>query len=123
MLEKHNIWTGFDELRIEGDLAAAFNVPGGANCLLLQRVAKNSPAERLGLRGGTIPATIRGQQIVIGGDIILSVLDIPLSDPRAMTKISARVEAMPEGADINLVILREGSQMELKGSFAPRASN
>ncbi|NHV46079.1 MAG: PDZ domain-containing protein [Candidatus Verstraetearchaeota archaeon] len=41
--------------------------------ILIQSVVKGSPAEKAGLRGGTITITIAGNQIYIGGDIILSV--------------------------------------------------
>jgi S1-C subfamily serine protease len=41
--------------------------------ILIQSVVKGSPAEKAGLRGGTSTITIAGNQIYIGGDIILSV--------------------------------------------------
>ena len=40
--------------------------------LLVQRVAKGSPAENAGIRGGTIPITLLGQEILLGGDLILA---------------------------------------------------
>jgi S1-C subfamily serine protease len=41
--------------------------------ILIQSVVKGSPAEKAGLRGGTSTITIAGNQIYIGGDVILSV--------------------------------------------------
>ena len=41
--------------------------------LLIQRVAKGSPADKADLRGGSIPAKIFGQDILLGGDLILEL--------------------------------------------------
>lgn len=67
------IWMGFDAAFLEGDaLRNLFNldVEGG---MLVQQVVKGSPADEAGLRGGTIKASIAGQEILLGGDLILAL--------------------------------------------------
>ena len=46
--------------------------------MLVQHVAKDSPAAMIGVQGGSVRATIEGENLVLGGDIILEVQGIPL---------------------------------------------
>jgi hypothetical protein len=71
------------------DIADLLNLPPGMTGLILKTVAKGSPADEMGLRGATMIANLGGQQIPLGGDIILSVEGIsggvggqPGEDPR-----------------------------------------
>lgn len=41
--------------------------------VLISAVSQNSPASKAGLRGGTRWSTIRGQQVCVGGDIIVAI--------------------------------------------------
>lgn len=66
-------WVGIDGILFgQQELADVFNLKqhGG---ILVQTVAKNSPAEKAGIKAGTIKAEIQGRQILLGGDIILSI--------------------------------------------------
>ncbi|AXT19904.1 PDZ domain-containing protein [Flavobacteriaceae bacterium AU392] len=63
---------------IEGNLLTSENfkeifnldIPGG---ILVQKVAKSSPAEKAGIRGGNIYAKINNREVLLGGDIILQI--------------------------------------------------
>ena len=114
MLSRKLFWSGLDEVGLTGDLAAAFNIPDGQTGMLIQRVAKDSPGERLGLRGGTIPVEIAGQSLLIGGDILLAVLDVPLGTADAHESVRAKVEALEKGDTLSVVILRAGKQIRLE---------
>ena len=62
-------WTGLDTVFLDrAKLAAILNLDyeGG---LLVQNVARGSPAEQAGLRGGTIPARIGERELLLGGDL------------------------------------------------------
>ena len=66
-------WTGLDTIFLDrAKLAAILNLDyeGG---LLVQNVARGSPAEHAGLRGGTIPARIGERELLLGGDLILEI--------------------------------------------------
>ncbi len=68
-------WIGVNGILIEKeDFERIFNLPlqGG---MLIQSIAKGSPAEKAGLRPGYIKAKINGRNIILGGDIILSIED------------------------------------------------
>ncbi len=46
------------------------DVEGG---VLVERVAEGSPAEAAGLRGGSLPARLQGEDVLLGGDFILQL--------------------------------------------------
>ena len=114
MLERNAFWSGMDEVMLTGLLAEAMNIPDGRSGMLVQRVAKGSGAERLGLRGGSIPIEIAGQQILIGGDVILEVLGHSLSEAGAETKVMNSLGQLQKGDEISVKIVRAGKLIELK---------
>jgi len=66
-------WIGIESVFLKSeDLARLFNLnlSGG---LLVQKVAKASPADRAGLLGGSISANVNGSPLLLGGDIILKI--------------------------------------------------
>ncbi|MFC3150434.1 S1C family serine protease [Litoribrevibacter euphylliae] len=78
LLNRPPSWIGADIIPIKGELARALNVPHSQG-LLVQRVAKGSPAERLGLKPGILPVEIPGAaDIMIGGDVIIQVGPHPI---------------------------------------------
>lgn len=40
--------------------------------LLIERVAKGSPADKAGLRGGSVAARMLGRDFLLGGDLVIS---------------------------------------------------
>ena len=96
-----------------------FEVPGGlpagATGFLLKTVAKGSPADLMGLRGGTTYATIGGEGIVLGGDIVLTVDGIPAGSAANIRKIRDKLGAARPGTEFKSTILRAGRVLELSG--------
>jgi len=106
LLEEKAVWTGLELIPIDGDLAAALNVPGGG--MLVQRVAKNSLGYFLRLRAGSIPVMVGNQEILIGGDVILSLNGIELNEIEDALKVRDELVKLPYGSRIDVEILREG---------------
>jgi len=114
LLEKRSLWSGIDGIMLTGDLAAIFNVPQPAG-FLVKTVAKASPAWDMGLLGGDKIATIAGQQIAVGGDIILTVDGIGAESGDSVEKIRARLASKPSGYSFVTRVLRAGQVVELTG--------
>jgi S1-C subfamily serine protease len=114
LLEKRSLWSGIDGLMLTGDLAAIFNVPQPAG-FLVKTVAKASPAWDMGLLGGNKIATIAGQQIAVGGDIILTVDGIGAESGDSVEKIRERLASKPSGYSFVTRVLRAGRVVELTG--------
>jgi serine protease Do len=96
---------------LTGTLAKALNLPQAAG-VLVQQVAANSPAAQIGLRPGTTQATIDGQTLLLGGDVILAVLGVPIGE-ETYEKRRERVSQLPPGAPVTLAVLRDGRPVTL----------
>jgi serine protease Do len=114
LLDNPAIWTGIDGLYIEGHLAAVLNVPQRAG-ILVQRVAKHSPAAALGLQAGRYSAKVGDQQMVLGGDIILSVNGICVGEKEhAVEQIDRSLGWAKAGGSIQMTVLRAGKIVKLQ---------
>jgi S1-C subfamily serine protease len=78
LLEQPVPWFGIDAILLEGDMLRVFNVP--APGILIQRVTEDSPAARVGLRGGFTRAVVGGRTLIVGGDVILEVQGVPVHE-------------------------------------------
>jgi serine protease Do len=97
------------------EVADILNLPPRARGYIVKTVAKGSPAEAIGIKGGTSTATIAGHQIVVGGDIVLSVEGIPVGTATAFTEIRQRMSSLPSGSPFKVSVLRKGQVLELTG--------
>jgi serine protease Do len=115
LLERPSIWTGLEGRELTDDLADLLNLPPGATGFLVKTVAKGSPAEAVGIRGGSRIVTIDGEPIVLGGDIILRVQGIPAGGLANYVRIRQVVQQLAPGGTITVTVLRAGQVLELAG--------
>jgi serine protease Do len=69
---KNRFWLGIEGIYLNQEgISKLFNrdLKGG---LLIERVAKGSPADKAGLRGGDVPARMLDRDFILGGDLIIS---------------------------------------------------
>jgi S1-C subfamily serine protease len=64
-------YIGLTSLTIDGSLSA-LNLPVKSGALV-QSVQKGTPAEKAGIRGGTVNGSVENGQVAVGGDIIVSI--------------------------------------------------
>jgi S1-C subfamily serine protease len=108
MLVGKPIWSGLDTVMLH-DYAAAFNVPQEAG-LLVQRVAQNSIADNLGLKGGDKLIKIGSREVLVGGDVILAIAGVEVApDAKTMKLIRDKIYEMNEGDKLVIEILRAGN--------------
>jgi S1-C subfamily serine protease len=117
LLEKKSFWSGLEFEPLTDELADLLNVPDRQTGILVKTVAKDSPADQIGIRGATTLATIRGQQVPLGGDIVMLVQGIQPTVANA-NKIREALNGLPSGAPFKATILRAGQVLELTG-YAP----
>jgi serine protease Do len=113
LLEQKAIWTGIDFFPLAGNLARAFNLPqeGG---LLVQRVAADSPADKMGLKGGIMQVSIDDQEFLAGGDVILEVLGVAVAgDQGDGQRIMPLMRRLKSGDKLNITILRDGKKKKI----------
>jgi len=87
LLDRRPFWSGIDGLLVTGDLAKALNLPQPAG-YLVQRVGDGSIGSSLGLNPGTLRATIQGTDILLGGDVILSVNEIQITSASTADQVA-----------------------------------
>jgi serine protease Do len=113
LLDQKSFWSGVDGYMLSGDLAQVFNVPPPGVGLLVQRLASGSPAERLGLKAGTVRATIGDEDLIVGGDIILEILGVSLAAPNSLGTIRQRITDLGPRDPVAVKVLRAGKTLTL----------
>jgi serine protease Do len=119
LLEQKPFWSGIDGLLVDGNLAKALNLPQSAG-VLVQRVAAGSIAWRWGIHAGTLRANIEGQELVLGGDIILGVNDVPVEEGGGgCSDIYANISKLKPGDNLVIKLFRKGQIVNLSIPVAP----
>lgn len=103
-----NPWTGMESIVLSEDMASILNVPQKSGLLILKLSTKGSAA-KLGLRGGFIPATIAGKDILLGGDIVLEFAGIEITNQASVYLIKQKLNELKKGEKVSFTILRNGA--------------
>ncbi|MEE8046997.1 MAG: trypsin-like peptidase domain-containing protein [Dehalococcoidia bacterium] len=112
VIEQRSFWSGLLGVLLSPAFAQALNVPQTTG-MLVQQVAHDSPAERLGLKAGRIPITFEGQSTILGGDIVLMVNDIRIDSPESIQRIRKSLRFYKPGERVLVEILRAGRKERL----------
>ena len=119
LLEQNRRWYGLDLMLVSGGTAEALKVPqpGG---FLVKQVVKDSLAGQIGLRGGDKIGIVEGQQVVVGGDILLAVQGMTVASNEDMVKVLKSLEKIQPGEELRVKILRDEKVEELSMKFPAR---
>jgi len=115
LLEKKSFWSGLEGQFLPDDVADLLNLPENATGYLVKSVAKGSPGEALGLRGGNRVVVIDGQEWVLGGDIVLKAQGLPVT-PANIAKVREGLNELRPGDTLKVTVLRAGRVVELTGA-------
>lgn len=119
LVNSKGFWSGIDGMVLSDEWRRIFNIPQPTG-LLVQRIADNSPAQRIGLIGGSYRATIAGTELLVGGDIILSVGGIPVTaDGNNELRISDYLSSLRTGTKVTMKVLRAGEITYLTTTYTP----
>lgn len=106
------ICTGMESYLISGPMAEILNLPQSGG-ILVQKVASQSPAAAIGLNSGFYKVNIDGENIMLGGDILWSMADIPLIDEENVFKAWHFVQGLEKDDAVQLKVLRKGKLLDL----------
>jgi S1-C subfamily serine protease len=113
LLDQKPFWSGIEGLLLTGDLARALNVPQPAG-LLVERVADGSLAARAGMVAGSMRANIAGEDLLLGGDIILEVNGLRYEDSSEnYSRLYARLTKLKVGDIVVIKVFRQGQVVTL----------
>jgi serine protease Do len=120
LVNSKRFWSGIDGVLLSAEWVRVFNIPQPAG-FLVQRIADNSPASKIGLIGGSYRANIAGGDLLVGGDIIMSVGGILVTPDGGTTlKMIEYLNSLNPGDTITIKVLRAGQITELKASSPVR---
>ena len=117
LFDKRPFYLGVDGQIVSGPMATLLNVPQ-AGGYLVKTVVKDSLAERLGLAGGDRSATIDGQQLVLGGDIILAAQGIEIATLDDLIAAAKAIRDRPPGREVRMRVLRGGKVVDLTTTWS-----
>ena len=113
LMARPRLWTGLTTVPLEGALARALNIPN-SDGLLVQAVATGSIGSKLGLRGGTIPVSLGGETVLLGGDVITRFNDKRFYFTESgIADAYEMLRALQPGDTFAVTIIREGKEVEL----------
>lgn len=100
------------------DLATAMNLKSTQRGALINKVTAGGPAEKAGLRGSEKQTTINGENVNVGGDVIIAI------DGQTVKSFDDIVAYLVSSTSVNqtvtLTILRDGQQQDVKVTLAAR---
>jgi S1-C subfamily serine protease len=104
--EVEHAFLGISGGTITPELAKALNLPVEQG-VIVQQVVKKGPADKAGLEAGTTSATINGQEVRLGGDIITEANGKPV---KGMEELVEVIQDSKPGDKLELKILRGGDE-------------
>lgn len=113
LLDQATGWSGMQGVYVSDEHAEMLNVPQDY-ALLIESVAEGGLGSQLGIQGGTIRAQIDGQDIILGGDVLLSVNGIQIADgAQSLEDIRQSMIGIGPGSTLRVSVLRRGEILEL----------
>jgi len=112
LIEKGRVvrpWLGIMGQDINRELARLLKLP--LEGVLIAEVVNGSPADKAGIRGGKRVVRVGNLQIVVGGDMIVS---IDGKDIKTMDELVGDIESKRIGESIDVAVLRDGKRKIVK---------
>lgn len=100
-------WLGIEGATMNPFYAEAMKLPTTQRGVLVIRAVAGGPAERAKLRGSTQTVTLRGQEVPVGGDIIVGIENEPVNKFEDLISYLARKTEV--GQTVRLSVLRQGT--------------
>jgi len=110
-------WLGIRGLALTPAVAEAMDLDADQQGVLVQEVVADSPAAEAGLRGGDAAVEIDGQQVQVGGDVIVAVDDAPIAGFEDLLAVMR--QAQP-GQEVMMTLLRDGAEITLNVTLGER---
>ena len=111
-------WIGISGKDMIPEFAELMDLDPTQSGALVIDVTADSPAEESGLVGSSIEGKIDGEDVMVGGDVIIAADDIPINDFEDLVAFLARHTIV--GQTITLTVIREGEEVSLELTLAAR---
>ena len=111
-------WLGITGTTLSADLAEAMGLDRDQRGVLVIEVTSRGPAENAGLRGSDAQVTRDGEQVEVGGDVIVAIDDHPVREFDEL--VSYLVGSTSPGDEVTLTISRDGQEQTVEVTLAAR---
>jgi len=103
-------WMGISGAAVSPEIAEEMKL-GSARGVLVTSVVNGSPAEKAGIRAGNRKTTIEGQEITLGGDVIVKIDNWPVRKVQDILVYLERYKSV--GDFVTFTMLRDGQTVEV----------
>jgi serine protease Do len=111
LLGSSGVLAGFEGIILSERVAKALNFPRGG--LLVQRVVRDSVAGHAGLQAGRIPASVEGESMLLGGDLILEINGLICNTPHDFELVRQATLKLDENESYAITVYRDNEVVEL----------
>ena len=109
------VWLGIVGMNLSPEIAEAMGLPPDQKGVLVEQVQQNSPADEAGLYGSFKPIIVNGQQVMVGGDIIVGLGNETVED---IARLQSLLRNRKPGDEVLLKVLRGGETKEIRVTLA-----
>jgi 2-alkenal reductase len=114
-------YLGVSVVSLNPDLASAMNLPSNQRGALVETVTPGGPADKAGLKASQNQVTIDGQQVSVGGDVIIAYNSQVVKSSDDVVTFLARSGSV--GQTVTLTVLRGGKQVQVPVTLGIRPSS
>jgi serine protease Do len=111
-------WLGVSGTTLTSKLAQAMGLDANQRGALVMTVVAGGPAEAAGLIGSDQQATVDGQEVTVGGDVIVAIDGTPIRD--FDTLVAYLVNHTTVGQAVTLTVLRDGQETAVSVTLGTR---
>jgi S1-C subfamily serine protease len=111
---------GIVGVTVTPQIAQAMGLPTSLQGVLVEQVQAGTAADEAGLQGGSQQETINGQQVMIGGDVIIGIDGVPIA---SFDELTAFLQQAESGQVIALELVRDGSLLQVEVTLGERSAS
>ena len=114
-------YLGISIISMDPDIAAAMTLPATQRGALVETVTAGGPADKAGIQASNDQVTVNGQQIGVGGDVIIAYNGQTVKSSDDLITYLARSGVV--GQTITLTVLRGGNQVQVQVTVGVRPAS
>jgi S1-C subfamily serine protease len=114
-------YLGLVLISLDPDVAGTMNLPANQRGALIESVTAGGPGDKAGLQGSSKQVTIAGQQLTVGGDVIIAYNGQTVKTSDDLVTFLARSGSV--GQTVTLTVLRDGKQVPVQVKLGVRPTS
>ena len=111
-------WLGVSGTTLISDLAQAMDLKSDQHGALVGEVVSDGPADKAGLKASGRTVTLSGQDVQVGGDVIVAIDGHPVASFEDL--VAYLVRSTTPGQQVALTVLRDGREQQVALTLGER---